>query len=115
MKNSKETILGYYLKAFTLFVGLVTIIGLSGLAFSISWVIINNISEVASNIIIASLVSIMGVRMTFIYLGTHKATFKIGEKSWKRRSLAFVYSMIPGVASIGALKPIYASKRNRAW
>ncbi|QZY55900.1 hypothetical protein [Crassaminicella profunda] len=115
MKSSKETILEYYLKAFTLFVGLVTVVGLSGLLFSISWVVVNNISEVASNIIIAALLSIMGTRMVIIYMGTHKATFKMDEKSWKRRSLAFIYSMMPSVAGIKALKPVYASKRNRVW
>ncbi|MCT4606116.1 MAG: hypothetical protein N4A64_08455 [Marinisporobacter sp.] len=115
MKKSKETILDCSLKAFTAFVGLVTIVGLSGLAFSISWVIVNNISDVASNMIIASLVSIMGARMIMIYRGTHQATFKVDEKSWKRRSLAFIYSMIPGIAGIKALKPVYGTRRNTAW
>lgn len=112
MKGSKETILGYYLKAFTMFVGLVTVVGLLGLGFSISWVIVNNISEVASNIIIVALLSIMGTRMAIIYWATHKATFKINEKVWKRRSLAFMYSVIPSLAGIKALKPIYVNKRN---
>lgn len=112
MKGTKGTILECCLKAFTAFVGFVTITSLLGLAFSISWVIVNNISQQASNIIIAALLSIMGVRMVCIYLGTHKAAFSMDEKSWKRRSLAFLYSMIPCVAGLSALHPVYVNKRN---
>lgn len=112
MKGSKETILGNCLKAFTLFVGCVTIMGLAGLVFSISWMITNNISEQASNMIIIALLSIMGIRITLIYFGMHKVVFKIDEKSWKRRSLSFIYSMIPSAAGLKVLKPVYATKRN---
>ncbi|WZL72490.1 hypothetical protein QBE52_15700 [Clostridiaceae bacterium 35-E11] len=112
MQKSKGTILECCLKLFTTFVGCITIVGLLGLTFCVSWVIVNNISQQASNILIAALLSIMGTRMVFIYLGTYKAAFKRDEKSWKRRSLAVVYSMLPSVAGLKALNLVYANKRN---
>lgn len=111
MKGRKETILGYCLKAFTAFVGFVAITGLLGLTFCFSWLLYNVSPQVSKTMAIA-LFSIMGIRMMLIYFGTHKAVLKIHDLSWKRRSLAVVYSMIPCVAGFTALKPVYANKRN---
>ncbi|MCT4594150.1 MAG: hypothetical protein N4A57_07785 [Anaeromicrobium sp.] len=112
MKGRKGTVLDCCLKAFTGFVACVTIAGLLALTFSLSWVISNNVSPEVSRIMTVSLGVLMVIRMAVIYFGTHKAMFEINESSWKRRSLAFVYSLVPSAAGLTALRPVYGNKRN---
>lgn len=111
MSKKKETILECFLKSFVGFVGFVASMGLAGLVFSINWVIAKNASPLVSKIIMVSLCIIMTARVLAIYYATHRAIFKRDEITWKRRTLACIYSVIPSVVSFSALKPAYGRRK----